>query len=271
MSQLDQYLPGYRRAEQQRLQRQAETLADEARRLFDWIGVFAGDRVVEVGCGPRGTLDLLSERVGPSGTVTGVERSEGAVRLARQFVAERNLANVEVIHGDGRATGLPRGAFDLTTARLVLVNVPHPEQIVAEMVALVRPGGKVAIYEADWSGAICDPPLPAWNKAIDLLQTYSSMNGIDLFIGRKVLRLLREAGLIDIQVNPLVHNATEDHPQRAILPHFVENLRERLLAQKIIGEDDLNNLVSDLKRHIDDPQTLVIIGHFFQVWGRRPM
>jgi hypothetical protein len=43
------------------------------------------------------------------------------------------------------------------------------------------------------------------------------------------------------------------------------------LAQKIIGEDDLNNLVSDLKRHIDDPQTLVIIGHFFQVWGRRPM
>jgi hypothetical protein len=43
------------------------------------------------------------------------------------------------------------------------------------------------------------------------------------------------------------------------------------LDQKIIGENDLNNLVSELKRHTDDPQTLVIVGFFFQVWGRRPM
>ena len=98
-------------------------------------------RVVEIGCGPQGCLDLLAERVGSRGSVVGVERGEDAVDLARRFARERGLANVELSHADARATGLPRGSFDLATARLVLVNVPDPEEIVAEMVALVRPGG----------------------------------------------------------------------------------------------------------------------------------
>ena len=70
--------------------------------------------------------------------MVGVERGEDAVDLARRFVRERGLANVEVLHADARTTGLPRGSFDLATVRLVLVNVPNPEEIVAEMVSLVQ-------------------------------------------------------------------------------------------------------------------------------------
>jgi SAM-dependent methyltransferase len=270
MTKQDQYLLSYDRAEEQRLHHQAQTLAGETQRMFDRIGVSAGARVVEIGCGPQGALDLLAERVGPSGTVVGVERNEEAARLAQRFVADRKLPNARVIHGDGRATGLPRSAFDLATARLVLVNVPQPEEIVAEMAALVRPGGKVAFYEGEWSGAICDPPLPAWDRAMDLVHAYSSMSGIDLFIGRKIPRMLREAGLVDIQVDCLTHVCPPGHSQRMLLPHFVENLRDRLLARKIIGSDELNDLLRQLKRHIDDPHTLVIVGPFIQVWGRRP-
>src|SRR6266576_2427773 len=149
MMQIDQYFLGYRQGEQERLQRQAEMLAGDAQGLFDQIGVFPGAQVVEIGCGPRGCLDLLADRTGPRGSVTGVERNEDAVRLARQFVAERKLVNVDVVHADGRSTGLPKCSYDFATARFVLVNVPHPQQIIAEIVTLVRPGGTVALYEAD--------------------------------------------------------------------------------------------------------------------------
>src|ERR1700757_3546780 len=147
MAGIEQYALGYRVAEQQRLQRQAEQLSDEAARLFDEIGVSDGARVLEIGCGPRGCLDLLSTRVGASGRVGGVEISADLAALAQRFVAERDLLNVEVIVGDALSTRLPAGSFDLVTARLVLVNIPRPEEVVSQAVALARPGGAVAFHE----------------------------------------------------------------------------------------------------------------------------
>ncbi len=270
MTQPDQYFLGYREAEQQRLQRQAEELAHEARWLFEQTGLAAGARVVELGCGPQGCLDLLSERVGPSGRVVGVERSEEAVDLARKFVRDRHLTNVEVLQGDARSTGLPRDTFDCATARLVLVNVPEPEQIVAEAVALVRPGGMVAFHEADWGSHVCDPPLPAWTRLGEVLEAYSRMNGIDLLVGRRVWRLLRQAGLVDVRVNPLVHVYPPGHSRRMIYFDFVENLSERLVAQKLIDAGELGELKLALKRHLEDSQALVVSHLFFQVWGRKP-
>ena len=85
-------------------------------------------------------LELLSERVGPQGTVVGLEKSADFVASARKFVADRPLTNVEVMQGDARATNLPRESFDVVFARLVLCNVPEPEDIAAEMAALLRPG-----------------------------------------------------------------------------------------------------------------------------------
>lgn len=269
MIQIDQYFMGYGQAEQERLQRRAEMLASDAQGLFDRIGVFPGARVVEIGCGPRGCLDLLAERVGQRGSVTGVERNEEAVRLARQFVAERKLVNVDVVHADGRATGLPKGSCDFATARFVLVNVPHPEQIIAEMAALVRAGGTVALYEVDWLGVFCDPPLPAWNRLAEVLQAYAEMNEIDLFVGRKTPRMLREAGLIDVQTESIARISPQGHGHRALLLYFAENLRDRLLARHIVARNELDDLVREVKRHIDDPHTLVLGGLFFQTWGRR--
>src|SRR5262249_11474030 len=154
---------------------------------------------------PQGCLDLLSARVGPSGSVLGIERNEDAVALAREFVAERGLGNVEVVCGDGRATGLARGSFDMITARLVLVNVPRPGEMVAEAGALARPGGVVALHEVDWVAVMFDPPSPAWTALIELFVKFTRANGIDLFIGRKVPRLMRDAGLVDIRVTPIIH------------------------------------------------------------------
>jgi len=270
LSGADRYFLGYRPAEQERLQQQAEQLAEEARRLFERIGVGPGARVLEIGCGPRGCLDLLAERVGPTGTVVGVERSEDSVNRARKLVAERSLGNIEVLHVDGRHTALARSSFDFVTARLVLVNVPAPEEIVVEAVALVRPGGTVAFHEADAVAHVFDPPLPAWARLNNVLQAYAKLNGIDSFIGRRVPRLLRDHGLVDIHINPLIYVYPPGHARRTLSLHFVENLKDRLLAQHLIEERDLNALMEDLRRHLENPETVVLSHLFIQAWGRKP-
>jgi SAM-dependent methyltransferase len=202
--------------------------------------------------------------------VIGVERNDEQAERARRFVEDTHLTNVEVLHADARKLDLPEKTFDFATARLVLVNVPNPEQIVAEMTRLVRAGGVVALHEADSTTQRYDPPLPAQSRLLELLNKYAELNEIDRAIAPKVPRLLRENGLVDIHVKPLVHVYPPGHGRRMLLLDFVENARARLLESHLIGEPELNQLTDALKRHLENPETLVLSSVFIQAWGYVP-
>ncbi len=267
----EQYLLGYSEDEELRLRKQAEELRQESAWFFDRIGLGSGSWAVDLGCGPQGVLDLLSERVGSTGHVIGIERNRGSVAMARRFVADHGLKNVEVIQGEATATELPTASFDLVHTRLVLVNVPCVDAIVREMVRLARPGGVVASYEADYLPHLCDPPLQAWERLFEIFKRYSSANGIDLFVGRRTHRLFREAGLVDIDVKPVINVYPHGHNRRAVFWDFLQNVRDRVLEQDLITEPEFDELMAELKEHLDRPDTLVVSHLFFQVWGRKPI
>jgi ubiquinone/menaquinone biosynthesis C-methylase UbiE len=265
----DEYLLGHSANEEERLRRQPHELAPDSRRLLDQLDIRPGDQAIDVGCGPQGILDLLSERVGPKGTVVGLERSESTVRLARKFVAERQLRNVEVLEADAKSTGLPRDSFDVVHARLVLVNVPEPQRVVEEMIALARPGGVIASHEADWGAFLCNPPSRAWDRLLEVFLAYSRNNGIDLFVGRKTHQMFRAAGLTDIQVDPVIHVYPPGNNRRNILCDFLENVKDRILAERLMTEAEFHERLTELKLHLHDTDTLVISHLFVQVWGRK--
>ena len=153
----------------------------------------------------------------------------------------------------------------------MLVNAPYVESVVREMVRLARPGGVVASREADYLSHFCDPPLRAWDRLFEIFKAYSSANGIDLFVGRRTHRLFREAGLVDIEVKPVIHIYPHGHNRRPIFLHFLQNVRDRLLEQELITESEFSELMAELKEHLDCPDTLVVSHLFFQVWGRKPV
>ncbi|WP_405090075.1 methyltransferase domain-containing protein [Micromonospora sp. NBC_01392] len=267
----DQYFLGYRSAEHDRLRAQAEDFRSEAAWLFDQVGPLDGKHVVELGVGPRGCLDELARRVGPTGSVIGVERDAESVELARKFVVDRTLDNVEVRHGDARATGLPGDSFDFVTERLILHNVPRPEEIVTEAVRLARPGGWVAFHEGDRVGQVCDPPAESWTRLMEVSQRYADLNKINLFVGRRMPGLLRRAGLVDVQVRPVVYIDHEPgHERRMVLADFAENLRDRLIASELITREEFDELHTALSSHLADPGTSVISHLYVQAWGRKP-
>jgi len=143
------YALGSSPAELDRLRRQSAELAGHSTMLLDRAGLCPGQAAADLGCGPNGILGLLADRVGPAGRVTGLEINPVSVALAREFAAEHGLANVKVVRGDARSTGLPSDSFDLVHARTLLINVAEPAGVVAEMVRLARPGGWVVSLEPD--------------------------------------------------------------------------------------------------------------------------
>src|SRR4051812_14686357 len=133
--------------ERDRLLRQAEQYEPPTNWLLDQIGVQPGWRAVDIGCGPIGILNLLSQRVGPRGKVVGLEREPRFVEMARAEIAKRDLGNVTVVQADGLNTGLEKSSFDLVHERLVLINVSAREAFLSEMLSLLRPGGAVALLD----------------------------------------------------------------------------------------------------------------------------
>ena len=213
---------------------------------------------------------MLADRVGPTGTVVGLERDSRLVALARAFVAAQGFTNVEIVQGDARATGLPRGSFDLVHERLVLVNVPEPEQILAEMVALTRPGGVVATWEVDDVSWLCYPPHPAWTRIMEAMQAVSHQDGQDLFIGRRLIGLMRAAGLVEVKQEVSVAEWPVGHPRRMQLIQFMENIRARAVARRFFSDVELTDLLMALRRHLEDHETFQLSLVAFRAWGRKP-
>jgi ubiquinone/menaquinone biosynthesis C-methylase UbiE len=159
--QFDPYVLGGTQTEQQRLLAQASAFEIQSRWLLDQIDIRPGWRAVDIGCGPIGILNLLSERVGMEGSVVGLEREERFVTMARSEIARRGLRNVQIVQADALNTGLPKAAFDLVHARLVMIIVPKREALLQEMISLLSPGGTIVLQDVDDISYTCVPLHPS--------------------------------------------------------------------------------------------------------------
>jgi SAM-dependent methyltransferase len=264
------YALGSNPAERDRLRRQSEELREQSAALLDRVGIQPGWRAVDLGCGPSGILELLAERVGPQGHVTGLDVELANVALARAFAAERGLTNVTVTEGDARRTELPAGSFDLAHARTLLINIPDPGAVVAEMARLVRPGGWVAFIEPDIGASLCHPALPAYDRLLEIFWDANVSDGADTHIGRRLPELLRQAGLTDIGVEARADIHPHGHSRRTLHADLVRSMRPKILDRGIASEQELDEVDQAVREHLDDPDTLVLPSLLFLAWGRKP-
>ena len=268
-----QSIPGYTlgssEVERSRLRDQADDLLPHSRELFATIGVKPGWSALDLGCGPSGNLGLLAELTGAGGSVLGVDVNPEHVRLAGDFARAARLGTVSVLAGDARATGLPGCSFDLTYARLLLINVPWPDEVVAEMTRLVRPGGWVSGEEAD-AIFVCYPRHEAWDQLSALLRQAWRLSDADLNMGRRLAELYRAAGLEDVGIRVFADAHPAGHRRRMIVPDLIHSLRPKILGAGLIAEPELDELDRAARAHIDDPRTVLVPMLYFTVWGRKP-
>jgi SAM-dependent methyltransferase len=118
-----------------------------AARFVAWLGVPPGQHWLDVGCGTGALSETILSLAAPSGLL-GIDPAPGFVMHAEsQLVSD--TARFEV--GDAQAIPARDGAFDVAVSGLVLNFVPRPEQALAEMARVTRPGGVVALYVWDYA------------------------------------------------------------------------------------------------------------------------
>jgi SAM-dependent methyltransferase len=117
--------------------------------LIGWASLVPGERVLDVGCGSGGATRAAAAAVGPEGLVMGVDPSPEALALARQ----RTPAGMPIIYREGwgeRLSTVPDRSFDCVLASLVLDQVANLEPFLAEVMRVLRPGGRMVASVTAW-------------------------------------------------------------------------------------------------------------------------
>ena len=240
--------------------------------LLDVIGIEQGWRVADIGCGPIGVLDLLSERVGPTGEVIGIEREARFADMAREEIEKRGLRNVSIVRGNAIGSVLEKGTFDLVHERLVLINISEASrhELVAEMIALARPGGTLGVESWDRASLTCYPEHPSWQVMNEVYREAIRTTNGDGTCGRTLPWLLRSAGVTDVRTKVHVRAAEIGDPRRMHRLNVFTAAKVRMIASGQLSEMEFNAHWKAVADHLADPATLLIDQLFVQAWGRTP-
>ncbi|MGW1031329.1 class I SAM-dependent methyltransferase [Streptomyces antibioticus] len=107
------------------------------------VGLRAGDRVLDAGCGTGRALTPLRAAVGPTGVVVGLDLTpamlEAAVRAGRDREGRLLL-------GDVAALPLRSGSFDAVFGAGLVSHLADPTENLRELARVVRPGGTLALF-----------------------------------------------------------------------------------------------------------------------------
>lgn len=112
--------------------------------LVEHADVRTGQQVLDVGCGRGAALFPAAERVGPSGSVIGIDLAEGMVAATTEDVRKRGLENVTVRQMDGKAPEFPPGSFDRILGSMSIIFIPELVSALGNHHALLREGGMLA-------------------------------------------------------------------------------------------------------------------------------
>jgi SAM-dependent methyltransferase len=229
-------------------------------RHMELIGLSLGWRVWEVGAGGASVPAWIAEQTKDYVLATDIDTT--------WLRAEDD--GFEVTRHDIGADPAPDDSFDLVHTRLVLVHVPQRSEALATMIDALKPGGWLLVEEADpglQPLACPDNHSAAEELANKLKLAFRALmeeRGVDLSFGRKLPRLLRAAGLVNVQSDAYfpIGGPVVDRLERAT----VEQIRERLIAAQLATEEEIEQHLSNVATGQFDLATSPMVS----AWGRKP-
>lgn len=201
------------------------------RRFLRFVPVRPGHAVLEVGCGTGVIVRDLAALVGPRGRVVGIDPSRTVVSAARGLGrAQPGARRVSLRVGDGARLPFRRDRFDVTLAVTVLLHVADPARVVAEMVRVTVPGGRVAVQDQDFGTVIATHPDPVLTEQI--FREVPARIYAEPHSGRRLPGLLRAAGLEHVRLLADVYQDTTLEPYTKA---FLERRAETAVRLGVVG------------------------------------
>ncbi len=213
-----------------------------------------GLSVLDVGSGP-GTITADFARLVAPGPVVGLDRAPEVVAAATALARDLHLSNLSFDTGNAYELDFPAGSFDVVHAHQVLQHLTNPVAALKDMRRVAKPGGIVAVRDADFHGMSWYPQLPELEEWMDIYQRVARHNQAEPDAGRRLLHWTQAAGF------------TELTPSSANWLYATQQQRAWLAgvwADRVVGSAFAEQAVA---YGIADPAALARISAGWRAWG----
>ncbi len=171
-----------------------------------------GDWVLDMGCGMGDDVAQLAERVGYTGRAIGIDLSQEMIAQARQ--RHQHLPQSEFQVADATALPFPDASFQACRADRVFQHLARREQALAELVRVLRPGGRLVCIDPDWETLVFDLPDRPLTRKVCAAISDRVKNG---WAAHQTARMAADAGLTELAVRPITSILNDLALARAVL------------------------------------------------------
>lgn len=127
-------------------------IVNQRLRTLAALALAEGESVLDAGCGTGLLLEQEALAVGTGGRADGIDSSADMLELARDRCAD--LSQVNLHQGGVEQLPFDAASFDALSTTQCLLYVEQLDAALAEFHRVLKPGGRIAVLETDWSGAI---------------------------------------------------------------------------------------------------------------------
>jgi SAM-dependent methyltransferase len=207
-----------------------------------------GGKVLEVGCGTGATLRALARREDFSGAAVGVDQSQDFITAARSFVSGEPFADrVSFAVGDAHRLDFADGSFDVVFAHTLISHVTDPLSVLREMVRVLRPGGKLAIFDGDYASMTYALPDHDLGQRMDAALVKASFNNPRIM--RDLPRMMPEFGL---KLDAAWGEAVVEIGKGSYFKSFAETYASYIVKAGFFPADVVEKWLAEQLKAIDD-------------------
>lgn len=241
-------------------------------RLFRAAGISVGMTVLELGCGPGEVSALLSEIVGPTGSVLAIDRSDEMLSAAKRNIEKAEKQNVRFIRADLNDSpdylgAVKHSSFDAIAGRRVLMYLANPERVLAGLLPWIREGGLAVFEEAD--STLCPghvATMPAHKRGVSLLDKMLGKEGVDRSMGFHLPATFSAAGF---QFERIWGEAVIDgQGDQYTLGELLQLLQPRLESSEVATASEVESLITQIEEE-RDATTVFVSGMRFCARARK--
>ncbi|MEI7924631.1 MAG: methyltransferase domain-containing protein [Chloroflexota bacterium] len=224
-----------------------------------------GMRLLDVGCGPGTITTGLARAVAP-GEVVGIDVSAEVVESARVHAAEVGVTNARFETANVYELPYETASFDVAHAHQVMQHLTNPVDALREMRRVVRPGGLVAVRDADYATMTAWPLAASIDRWLEVYHAVAARNGADPDAGRRLRSWASEAGLVDLEVTGVVELMAQPGEAADWARSWAEralhsNFKPQAIEYGIATAEEIDAISAGWRTWADSPEAFFMFVH----------